>query len=220
MGKSVYSVVLSDEVIEAVDEMAYRMKTSRSNLINQILAERVSYTTPEMRIREIFSMMEKMLDSRFLPAPQTSESVMAVKTPLRFKYKPTVKYSVELFRSFSGCVGRLKVTLRTQSEELIGLTDSFFKLWSEMEKRYLGKFFSGEFPCAISEKCYVRDFYTVSDLTGELTDNEIAAAITEYIRVFDKAITKYFENINDSETACRLCEEIYKGYLSKGVSLI
>ena len=54
MGKSVYSVVLSDEVIEAVDEMAYRMKTSRSNLINQILAERVSYTTPEMRIREIF----------------------------------------------------------------------------------------------------------------------------------------------------------------------
>lgn len=76
MGKSVYSIVLSDEVVQAVDEMAYRMNTSRSNLINQLLAERVSLTTPEMRMREIFSLVGQALDSRFLPAPQASDSVM------------------------------------------------------------------------------------------------------------------------------------------------
>ena len=39
MNKTVYSLVLSDDVVEAVDRMAYARGTSRSNLINQILAE-------------------------------------------------------------------------------------------------------------------------------------------------------------------------------------
>ena len=47
MGKSVYSLVLMDEVVDAIDQMAYRNNTSRSNLINQILAEHVSLATPE-----------------------------------------------------------------------------------------------------------------------------------------------------------------------------
>ena len=54
MKRSVYSLVLMDDVIKAVDEQAYRLGTSRSNLINQILAERLSCVTPEMRMREIF----------------------------------------------------------------------------------------------------------------------------------------------------------------------
>lgn len=221
MGKSVYSIVLTDEVVEAVDAMAYRMNTSRSNLINQILAERVSFTTPEMRMREIFSLMEQMLDSRFLPAPQASESVMAVKTPLKFKYKPTVKYSVELFRNFSECVGRLKVTLRTQSEELIRLTEQFFRFWSELEQKYLGKFFANGFPCGISPKCYTRDFYEVGGQRSErLGDKEIAQAISEYIRIFNKAITQYFDSVDDIEKAQRICEETYRGYLQNGVTVI
>jgi predicted transcriptional regulator len=218
MGKSVYSIVLSDEVVEAVDALAYRMNTSRSNLINQILAERVSFTTPEMRMREIFSLVGQMLDGRFLPAPQNSESVMAVKTPLKFKYKPTVKYSVELSRSFSGYVGRLKVTLRTQSEELIRLTERFFDFWSRLEQKYLGKFFEGGFPCEISSKCYTRDFCEVGG--GQLSDREIAQAISEYIRIFDKAITLYFDNVDNESEAQKQCEETYKSYLQNGVTII
>ena len=50
MNKSVYSLVLMDEVVEAIDKMAYAMNTSRSNLINQILADYASCTTPESRM--------------------------------------------------------------------------------------------------------------------------------------------------------------------------
>ena len=45
MNKRVYSIVLSDDVVAAVDRMAYSMNTSRSNLINQILAQHCSYVT-------------------------------------------------------------------------------------------------------------------------------------------------------------------------------
>jgi hypothetical protein len=143
---------------------------------------------------------------------------MAVKTPLKFKYKPTVKYSVELSRAFSGQVGRLKVTLRTQSEELIRLTELFFEYWSKLEQKYLGKFFKGGFPCEITAKCYTRDFYEVGE--GNLSDREIAQAISEYIRIFNKAITLYFDNVSDVEKAQKLCEETYKDYLQSGIDII
>ena len=46
MKKTLYSLVLNDEVVREVDALAHRMGTNRSNLINQILAEYVNYTTP------------------------------------------------------------------------------------------------------------------------------------------------------------------------------
>ena len=98
MNKSIYSLVLSDEVIEAIDRMAYSMNTSRSALINQILAEAVSYVTPEKRMRDIFGRMEEILlsDNAFQLMMQSSDSMFSVRSALAYKYNPTIKYSLEL----------------------------------------------------------------------------------------------------------------------------
>ena len=50
MKKEVYSLVLSENVVAAVDRMAKERGANRSDLINQILAEYVSYVTPAMRM--------------------------------------------------------------------------------------------------------------------------------------------------------------------------
>ena len=39
MKKTLYSLMLNEEVVREVDALAHRLGTSRSNLINQILAE-------------------------------------------------------------------------------------------------------------------------------------------------------------------------------------
>ncbi|MBR0365110.1 MAG: hypothetical protein IJH58_08140, partial [Clostridia bacterium] len=61
MGKSVYSLALSDEIIAEIDRLAYQNGTNRSGLINSILAEYLQFTTPEQRMREVFDRMEKLL---------------------------------------------------------------------------------------------------------------------------------------------------------------
>ena len=61
MSKSVYSLVLRDEIVEKLDRLAYSRNTNRSSLINQILAEYVSYVTPEKRMRDIFDRLEDLL---------------------------------------------------------------------------------------------------------------------------------------------------------------
>ena len=216
MGKSVYSIVLNDEVVEAIDELAYRAGTNRSGLINSILAEHIGCVTPEMRIREIFSLVEQSLEPRFLPT-QPSGSVLLVRTALRYKYKPTIKYSVELFRSFSGCVGRLKVGLRSQSAELTVLCGEFFAYWQALEKRLCGKLFKGGFPGEVSQKGYTRDFYEVG--SGGLTDEEIAESITGYIRCFDRAISACVEAGN-VDSAAPQCEKLYEEYLAAGVKIV
>ena len=86
MKKSVYSLVLMDEVVEAIDRMAYTRNTSRSNLINQILAEHVSYVTPEMRMRDIFSCLEQILSEEcYQIQSQASDSMFSIRSPIRYR---------------------------------------------------------------------------------------------------------------------------------------
>ena len=61
MKKTLYSLVLNDEVVREVDALAHRTGTNRSNLINQILAEYVNYTTPEQRINQVLSTIEELM---------------------------------------------------------------------------------------------------------------------------------------------------------------
>ena len=56
MKRNAYSLILMDDVVAAVDRLAAQQGTSRSNLINQILAEHVCctcllYTSPSPRDR-------------------------------------------------------------------------------------------------------------------------------------------------------------------------
>ena len=89
MKKSVYSIVLMDDVIREVDKQAYLLGTSRSNLINQILAEHLSCVTPEMRMREIFDSLTGFISSSFTVQEQRSASLLTMKTALEYKYRPT-----------------------------------------------------------------------------------------------------------------------------------
>ena len=56
--KSLYSLMLMDDVVREIDRLALQQNTNRSNFINQILAEYVSLMTPEKRIGNIFKNIE------------------------------------------------------------------------------------------------------------------------------------------------------------------
>ena len=216
MNKSVYSIVLADEVVQAIDAMAYSMNTSRSNLINQILAERVQCVTPEMRMRDIFSRIEQLMDPRFPFLDQPSDAMISIKSPLRYKYKPTIRYSVVLNRDFHGKVGQLKVQFRTQSAQLICAINDFFEKWSELENEYMSEIYGNGVPSERSDGKFVRDFYSPS----ELTDDQIAGAIGQYIRLMDNCIQLYFDGISQDKDNYGIVENTYRDYLKKGIIIM
>lgn len=188
MKKNVYSIVLMDNIIKAVDEEAYRIGTSRSNLINQILAEHLSCITPEMRMREIFSSLTSMINADFQIQQQRSDSFMTLRTALEYKYRPTINYKVELARSPDRYLGTLRVHIRTQSSSLINLFNNFFVYWINLETEMLNRLGCGDYFCDLSSGCFMRQLFNCEKLSEE----EIGETIYSYITILDKAVKLYF----------------------------
>ena len=217
MKKSVYSLVLMDDVVEAIDRLAYERNTNRSNLINQILAESVNFVTPEMRMRDIFTQLENILsESCYQILDRSSDSMFAVRSQVRYKYRPMVNYTIELFREPKDIVGRLKVSFRTSSRNFTDAVEDFFTRWMYMENEYLHRVHPEGVLASFENAKYVRGFLKVSD-EHEISENDIAAAIGEYIKVLDKCIKFYFEHLDDEELIEKMIHTSYEAYLKSGV---
>lgn len=206
-----------DDVVEAIDRLAYERNTNRSNLINQILAENVNFVTPEMRMRDIFAQLENILsESCYQILDRSSDSMFALRSPIRYKYRPMVKYTIELFREPKDIVGRLKVSFRTSSKNFTDAVENFFTRWMHMENEYLSEVHPEGVPGNLENAKYVRGFLKLSS-KNELTENDIAAAIGEYIKVLDKCIKFNFENLENEELIEKFIHTSYGNYLKSGV---
>ena len=197
MTKSVYSIVLSDDVVAAIDKMAYSLGTNRSGLINQILAEKVSYITPEQRVKHIINIVldniSENMNFQILP----NSTNLMLKSAFKYKYNPTVKYSVVL-NPKDGILGELKVSLRSQNAVLLSELGSFLNQWVGWEKAYL----SDKLPSPVRYGIENGKFSRQLALPEEIkTDDDAANALWDYINVFDSVMKQYFyENgeIDDS----------------------
>lgn len=215
MNKSVYSLVLTDDVVAEIDRIAYENGTSRSNTVNQILAEYVSYDTPEKRIREVFSEVENLLtgSSRFQVMMQPSDSMFSLRSALAYKYNPTVRYSVELNRNLQPAIGELRVSVRSQSSALRLYMLQFFKLWSRIEQNL-----AGHVECAMADDRYIRRLAVAED--RKLDNEALGQAIAEYIRLFDTALKLFFNHLDQPETAIARVESLYGDYLRKNPAIL
>ena len=184
MKKTLYSLMLSEEVVREVDALAHRMGTNRSALINQILAEYVNYTTPERRINDILSAIEQLMQPsrELVPFFAPNSYSMSLKSSLEFKYRPTVKYEVELYKGAGESIGALSVLFRTQSQPLISGMTEFFRLWKRIEDAHLYPLTGARIEYALFEGKFVR---TLAAPDADCTSQQLAAAISEYITLFD-----------------------------------
>jgi len=184
MKKNLYSLMLSDDVVREVDILAHQAGTSRSNLVNQILADYCSVTTPERRINDIFQAIEHIMapSRELVPFFSPNAPTMSLKSSLEYKYRPTVKYEVGLYRSGEGSLGELTVVFRTQSSALIEAMTQFFRLWKQIEDRYLAPKLPVPPDYALYDGRFVR---SIAAPQRDCTSDDLAEALSDYIKLFD-----------------------------------
>lgn len=216
MNKSIYSLVLSDEVVEAVDRLARSERMSRSAMVNRILAERVAYTTPEMRLGAVLDSLLNAMTEEFIP-DKPAGGTLSARTSLKYRYKPTVRYSVELFSENGKRAGELKVSFRTTNAELIRDLTGFFKCWTTLEQRYISRLINGDIVYEIEQGRFSR---TLNMPSGEISDNELGAAVAEYMEMFDNTMKRYFAELPDVPAAEPAAEEYYKAALKQQAYII
>ncbi len=215
MKKSLYSLMLSEEVIREVDALAHRMGTNRSALVNQILADYVSVDTPERRINDIFRAIEELVapGRELVPFFAPNSPTMSLKSSLAYKYRPTVKYEVDLNGGGEGALGALSVAFRTQSAELIRAMTAFFRLWTEIEDAYLAPALGMRLECALYGGRFVRPLALPR---RSCTAEDIAGAISDYVQLFDRLLKGYL----GGGLSVRDVEAAYAGDLSNRSILI
>ncbi len=208
MKKTLYSLMLNDEVVREVDALAHSLGTNRSNLINQILAEYVNYTTPERRINDVLSAIEQLMapSRELVPFFAPNSFSMSLKSSLEYKYRPTVKYEVELYRGGGESIGELSVVFRTQSAALIASMTEFFRLWKRIEDLHLAAATGMKISYALYDGKFVR---SLSAPDRDCTAEELAGAISEYIKLFDKLMKHYLTGRLDAQEV----EAAYYSYM-------
>ena len=198
MKKNLYSLILSDDVISEVDILAHQAGTSRSNMVNQILAEYCSVVTPEQRINDIFQAIENILapSRELVPFFAPNALTMSLKSSLQYKYRPTVKYEVGLDRAGGDTLGELSVVFRTQSSELIACMTDFFRQWKKIEDCHLAPHLETPPDYALYDTRFVRSI--AMPRGGELTSEDIAQALSDYIQLFDRLLKGYLSGSLDA----------------------
>ncbi len=204
MGKSVYSIVLNDAVVEAIDDMAYRLGTNRSNMINQILAEKVSYITPEQKIKNILSNVERLIDNNIFQIMLPSgDSSLMIKSAFKYKYNPSVKYSVVLNKNGGSAKGELRVNFRTQNTALLNELNNFLTIWTALEAHYLK--IAPKFTIGAGK--FTRELMLPDN---DINDEQAGQLISEYIQAFDNIMKFYFQGADVKDVERKYLEFIKK----------
>ena len=201
--KTLYSLVLDDNVVKEVDALAHKLNTNRSSLINRILAEYVDYVTPERRINDIFTAIDRIMQPspEFVPLFVPNSCSMSLKSSLRYKYRPTVKYEVELYPGEEEKIGMLSVMFRSQSPALVSAMAEFFGIWKATECKHLVPLTGCGITYELSDGKFTR---SITRPEKDCTSSELATVISDYITLFDKLLKSYVAgecSIYDIESA-------------------
>lgn len=208
MKKSVYSLVLMDEVVEAIDQMAYSLGTSRSNLINQILAEKVAFITPQVHLQNIFNQLSDYLKpmQHFQIQSQAADHMYSIKSALKYKYNPTIRYALYLNHEEGEMKGELRVISRTQSEVLHDYLNTFFSLWAKLEEEQDESKWQRE-----EGAKWLRHLNLKAFENPELSD-ELADALSSYIKVLDEGLKLFFTAVGKAYSPLQLITQHYQKY--------
>ncbi|AFA49205.1 hypothetical protein [Acetobacterium woodii] len=208
MIKSVYSLMLFDEIVEKIDQIAYENNTNRSQLINDILAEKIGLVTPEQKIQKILEQLDENFSDTLSVSQINKNSSIQFGKSLKYKYRPKVRYSYEFISSKRGKYAVLKVSSRTKSENLNDHFDEFFKLITGIEKEErVDHIDSAE---NLTNHKFVRAFEDEAELTQDI--ETVTENLTCYLKMIDHAMNLYFAKIDKTakNDLIRLLENIYR----------
>ena len=204
MKKTLYSLLLDESVVREIDVLAHRSGLSRSALVNRILAEYAQLETPESRVEQIFTQINRLM----LPFPELVPMLapnaggISLKSALDYKYRPTIRYEVELEQHSGGRFCRISLFYRTRSEELLQQLNLFFRYWVRFERAWRSPLAFSVPEFTSSEGCLTRTVCLPPDLPHA---EELARQISDGIRLFDELLKQFINHRISAEELEKIC---------------
>ncbi len=217
MSKQIYSLVLSDQVIEKVDREAVIKGSNRSQIINDMLCQTFGIWTPDLKMNRVMDLMSETLrDIETMQMVSASHgNTLQLRTTVAYKYNPKLKYVVEMSGKSHPTMAVLKIYSRTTSELFLQSLVMFFGYLNDFEEQTKA---SINFRQVISEgyafdeKRFVKEIqcdWTTKDVEAEA----IARYLSNYILFLDESIKMYFNASGNWQFIDQQMGALYKKYL-------
>ncbi len=216
MKKSVYSLMVFDEIIDQIDELAEENNQNRSQIINQILADYLGMITPEQKVQSILMSLNNKFKDKLRIKQFNKNSSIHFDKSIDYKYKPKIKYSFEFIGSGDRKYAVFKISSRSKSVELNQKLENFFKKITEIEQK--NHLYLGIKPDIESKHMFVREFRIEGSLNRD--PDKVARFLSNYLIMFDKAINIYFSNKSSKEIEESLSELFNLFFESRQLQII
>lgn len=211
MSNKMYSLMLMEEVIKEIDRLAYDKRTNRSQLINEILAEKIGYQTENALLKNYKDMVLRQMDGRsaWQRTSHDTEQNVQVRTFLPYKYNPSIVYRLDFEMVDNRRMTVIRLFSRSSASLFIENLNNFFLKINQAELAYLKKMGVYKYINVSDEKnelYFVR--YLPTDWMDEKNHKKDAEKIFAYLAAIDETLKRYFDELFEEEVLKELVERV------------
>ena len=208
MDENFDTIQILQEMMLELRGLALERTMSVSDIVHEALGEYLMFRANGVNLFDVIYGIESAMNKsgRFVTNADPAGLSIFIKSPIRYVYRPELKYDVRIARSGAASIGKISVALRSRDMETIELFSGFVGLWIDLERKYLPR-----------SQAYTTDAgYFGRQICCEMERHgdgrSIGDAIGSYIRVFDELLKRY---INYRDSAHEI-EKLYRARLNDG----
>jgi len=226
------------EMMGELQRIAFERDSAVSDVISEAVGEFLYSRKIGTKIFDVLNSIEQNMSGirHFAVNTDLGRHIISIKSPLRYTYRPELKYEVRISLDSRRTVGQMTVRLRTHDINTLKSFAEFLNFWIELETKYIAlkvgqqiayTVDTGYFSRAISILLHDSSVHFTGQGTGEATDNygqttesaigdygqAAGSAIGDYIQVFDELFKYSYSHPGSNWNEI---EKIYISYLKSG----
>ena len=214
MNEDFDSIRILQEIMLELRGLAREREVSVSEIVHEALDEYLFARTGGVNLFDIIHSIENDMRraeaGHFVTSPDPSGLAIFIKSPIRYVYRPEIRYEVRVVRSGKAFFGKLSVVLRSHDMDTLRGFSEFAALWIELERKYLPRNRAEQIIYTTDAGYFGRQISYGAARQGD--GKSIGDAISGYIRVFDELLKYYFNHRGNAEEI----EKIYLARLNDG----
>ena len=192
---------------------------SVSDIVHEAIREFLYYRNTGVNFFDIINSIEKSMNQtgHFIVNSDFNNFAVSIKSPLRYIYRPELKYEIKITQSDEITIGKISVTLRSRDIDTLKSFSDFVSLWIDLETKYSAHKKGGRIEYIIDIGYFGRKIYL--PVMGEnaesngINSRTVGASVGDYVNAFDELYKYYYSH---SENGWREIENMYAGYAKAG----
>ena len=194
----------NNHVIRILDGMMRRLQTMSNerhvpvtDLVNQALGDFLCFHETDINLFDVINSVESHLTatSHFVTNVDLYNRVISIKSPIRYVYRPELKYKIAVTLTDSISIGKISVILRSHDISTLQCFFAFINLWVSLEEKYIKPQERIEYIC--DSGYFERKVYLPAN-ERQISGQTMGAAISDYISAFDQLLKHYFTEYDNS----------------------